>query len=198
VNNGIIHFEITADFPVVENKEGIMKKLISFALVLVMILSFAACTAGNKPADTTATPGTNADGTPAGNQGFAFSGTTEKIDDAEYYVFVVNKRFVLMNDAWLGICEEGNYKTELEADEKDEAWGNAANYDATDEKAQSADYRFLLPASNVNEALKDGKTHTMVLCSSDNEETGVVVFSIPVCLKSGKIVLDYDKYVEGK
>lgn len=171
-----------------------MKKLLALTLIMVMALSFAACS-GAKDADETATePPQTTD----------FSTNTTSIDksdivvdadkndvametEAEYIVFNVDLGFKLESDAWLGVIPTGTiYENEVDADDVDILYTYCENLDADG----AVSHRFAFEKEYFY-GIEDG-IYDMVLCSSDDEEIGKVLLQIGMEKNGDKIVLDYE------
>ena len=157
-----------------------MKKLLSTALSLAMLFTFASC--GKKDPAVSNTPGNgkpavsgkagSADGKPADSKLISF--TVENGD----IIFTLSGSIKLETDAWIGICPDGKYVYEDDADDA------GLTYDFYEEReAESDPYVFKV----AYEGLEDGK-YTMVLCDTDN--SGYVMASWPLTLKDGKPSVD--------
>jgi len=161
-----------------------MKKIVLVICVLTMILSLAAC--GKKDSNT---------GTSGSANGGNSTGTTQVenaedagvgfTSDSEYVVFVVKNNFTLESDAWLGIIPDGTiYTKEVDADEYDIIYTYADSVEP-----DLKEYRFAFE-KDYFESVEDG-VYDMVLCSSDNEETGVVLLQFGIEKKGTKVTFDF-------
>lgn len=136
-----------------------MKKFLAVVLSAFMLVSFAAC--GNK------TENVNNETTTA----------TATIDSetAKYISYTKNGGSVtftfnslpksLTRDAWLGICEIGEYKT-----------SNEANYKSIAYAYQNNDGNFTLDLSGIAK----GQTYSLVLCDSDYQGETVLQFDVKI------------------
>lgn len=169
-----------------------MKKLLALALVMVMAISFAACSNGGEaPEDTT-------ESTQA--QSAEAQGTTASADEAndaqssvameaedEYIVFNVSLDLQIEQDAWLGVIPTGTiYENEADADEVDIAYVYCENFDMDG----VVSHRFAFQKDYLL-GIEDG-TYDLVLCSSDNEEIGKVLLQVGMEKNGDKITLDYE------
>lgn len=161
-----------------------MKKILATALSLAMLFSLASC--GKKDPAGNNTPG---NGNPAvsGRAGTAddssaaaklISFTVENGD----IIFTLSGSIKLETDGWIGICPNGNYVYEDDAD-------NAGlTYDFFEERDSESDpYVFKV----AYEGLEDG-SYTMVLCDTDN--SGYVMASWPLTIKDGKPAVDLSHF----
>ena len=106
-------------------------------------------------------------------------------------VFTIEADFGLQQDAWLGFCPgTKGYTKEADADEFD------VLYTYYEENSSGKNYIFQFDTASID-ALDDGD-YVLVLCDSDDENVGKVVFYIPAKLDGSKVTLDYDKIVINK
>lgn len=101
----------------------------------------------------------------------------------------------LTEDAWLGICTEGEYLTEEAADDEDFTY---SYWEAQDFEKEWFDNIYVFPFDQWDFAdLEPGSTYTMVLC--DTDEDGKVVGSWPITLgKDYKLSIDFkDSMLQG-
>ena len=97
-------------------------------------------------------------------------------------IFTLSGSIKLETDGWIGICPNGNYVYEDDAD-------NAGlTYDFFEERDSESDpYVFKV----AYEGLEDG-SYTMVLCDTDN--SGYVMASWPLTIKDGKPAVDLSHF----
>ncbi len=161
----------------------VMKKILIAFVALSMTISLAACKK-NEPV------ATDANGAPvatAASQGKGQgTGASQPSDvqlehsvDGEYLVFKLSSKVKLEVDAWIGICNKGNFIHEEDADNEGLTY---AYYDARE--SETEDYIFRVGFAD----LSDGE-YTMVLCDTDN--AGYVIASWALTIKDGKPTLDY-------
>lgn len=115
----------------------------------------------------------------------------ETDSENEQTVFFVSLDFPLESDAWLGIVPTGTvYQTEEAADDVDMLYTYCDNFG----EEKIIQYRFPFSSQQLID-LGTG-VYDMVLCSSDNAETGKVLMQIGIEISSqedgGSIVLDYE------
>lgn len=171
-----------------------MKKTFALLTVLLMAVAVSGCGKVKETDGTTSsaqTAAATAAATSAANTA-ANSETAGKTDvdfetDAEYVIFNASPDFKLESDAWLGVIPTGViYKDEADADEQDIIYAYCDNLDENGAK----NYRFAFDKDGFY-GIEDG-VYDMVLCSSDDAETGKVLLQIGLEKKGEKIVLDYE------
>ena len=173
-----------------------MKKLI--ALIVVCAMSFALFGCGKKDSgkssgDTTKATTQAKDDEDKGSKDASGEDSVKFSQKGEQVIFSVDSKFDLMQDAWLGfIPGTKGYTKEGEADEYDVLYTYIENV----EKKSSENYQFVFDTW-LFEGLEDGD-YVLVLCDSDDESVGKVLFYMPAKINSGKITLDYDKIVINK
>lgn len=147
-----------------------MKKFLVLAVAAAMTLSLAACgKAKPEPAVT------NADGTP--KAAFENKASSKQIGcriEGTDLIFTVSRSLPLGTDAWIGICEKGDYVLEDDADDAGVTYSYFEERETEDE-----DYVFKVGTEGLEDAL-----YTMVLC--DTENGGYVMASWSMTLKDGK------------
>ena len=163
------------------------KSLVFLALMMVLVLTIAAC--GKKPAsngETASGGNSSANGTAA--QGEDKNDEVGFATEGDRIVFTASLDFKLEDStAWLGVIPTGTkYEKEADADDVDIIYCYVANFD--DEK--KTNYRFEFE-SEYFFGVGDG-TYDMVLNSSDDEAVGKVLLQIGIEIKDGKVTLDYE------
>lgn len=100
--------------------------------------------------------------------------------------FKVALGYPLMEDAWLGFVPTGTmFKTEAEADEEDFLYVYCSNYDFDG----ATSYLFEFDKEQID-SIEDG-SYDLVLCSSDNEEVGRIMFQIGIDKQGDNLTLDF-------
>ena len=178
-----------------------MRKSIAIILVTVLLLSFAACGSKEKKdepssvpvsQDTSASEQVNTSEAEATSENASQSENTNAENllfetEEERILFSVSTDFEIESDAWLGVIPTGNiYENEVDADEVDILYTYCENLD--DENA--AKHIFAFEKSYLF-GIDDG-IYDLVLCSSDNAETGKVLIQIGLEKNGENIVLDYE------
>lgn len=178
-----------------------MKKSIAIILITVLMLSFAACGAKEKKdeqssapvsQDTSVSEQANTSEAPAPSESTSQSEKVSEDDllfeaDEERILFSVSTDFEIESDAWLGVIPTGKiYENEVDADEVDIIYTYCENLD----EENAAMYIFAFEKSNFF-GIEDG-IYDMILCSSDNAETGKVLIQIGLEKNGESIVLDYE------
>lgn len=106
------------------------------------------------------------------------------VSEAEKIVFSVPAKYKLESDAWLGIVPEGKvYLSERDADDDDIYYVYSENYN--DENR--TDYKFFYDKNSIQN-IDDGQ-YNLILCSSDDESVGKVLFQIQIHIKDNMITL---------
>jgi predicted small lipoprotein YifL len=164
-----------------------MKKLIALFLVVVMVLSFAACGKKDTPKDeasqTQATEGSK--DTTKADESVADIGVTVIHKDGKT-IFTVDQRLGIKQDAWVGFCPgtEG-YVNEADADANQVAYA----YTGYDEGNDTYNFEF---DDDTISGLGDGD-YVVVVCDSDAE--GKVILYIPAVIQGSKVTCDFSKAV---
>lgn len=170
-----------------------MKKLLALALVMVMGISFVACSKNAEEPESTTVP-TQAQTTevPSTTSSVGESKDIDEKDVAmetedEFVVFNASLDFQIESDAWIGVIPTGTiYKNEVDADAVDIAYTYCENLDMDG----AVSHRFAFEKNYFND-IEDG-TYDLVLCSSDNEEIGKVLLQIGMEKNGEQITLDYE------
>lgn len=175
-----------------------MKKIVGIILVLAMGLAFMGCGAKGKDAGSgegggdTKAPAATEDAGGNGGGGAASDAGFKLGDNGDMYVFNISSKYVLRQDAWLGVVPSGEYTKEVDADEVDIYYVYPVNY----EEGSKNDNVFEYPKEDVKNLIEDGN-YTMVLCDTD-EDTGKVVLYFPITVKGDSLKADLDKITVNK
>lgn len=102
--------------------------------------------------------------------------------------FIVDVDERLASDAWLGICEEGEYVYEADADDYDMVYAYPENYYDEDGNINYGPYTYSFDYSGL-----DDGDYTLVLANTDAE--GYIVFYAPCTIKNDKLKVKTDKIV---
>lgn len=172
------------------------KRFIFAALSLALMLAMTGCTNTNIPAkdddNVTNSSKDDRDDDDKDRDSDSENNSSKSSDlkfetEAEYLVFNVNIAFEIESDAWLGVIPTGTiYEKEVDADEVDIVYTYCENYGFDG----ATSYRFAFEKDYLL-GIEDG-TYDLVLCSSDNEEIGKVLFQIGLEKKGDEITLDYE------
>ncbi len=165
-----------------------MKKTLMLTF-LFMTLTITAVGCGKKDATNESAPTAAANANSESNRNDATPETNiGQSVEAEHIIFSVRSDYKLNADAWLGIIPAGTqYTDERDADEVDIYYTYCDNYGDENRK----DYLFKYDKNSVKN-IEDG-TYNMVLCDTDDAETGKVLIQIKIDKKGDSITLYPEK-----
>lgn len=157
-----------------------MKKKLVLAMTLTMIM---ACTGCGKTEDTTVVMSNDANQTAVessveaktevdNNTGAADANKAVDIEYAENamgsVLFMLNTTAELHENAWLGICPRGDYKTEVDADDVDIYYAYPSYFLGEDGEINPMNTYYEFEYNISDWGVEPGQ-YTLVLCDDDNE-----------------------------
>ena len=158
-----------------------MKKKLVLLITIGLIASLTACGAQNE----------NHDNSDDDDIETSEEQTDDLLDyDTEdgYATFSINVNEKIDVDSWLGICEEGKYLYESDADEYDLCYTYPEDFYDEDGNINPSPYTYILGY----DYLEDGD-YTLVLTDTDCD--GYVIFYAPCTIKGGELKVKTSKLV---
>lgn len=178
-----------------------MKKKLVLIMALTMMVSLTGCSILRDYSETNQEDDSDDDddddddddkdedgGSSSGNSGAGSSSFTIKDDEDGYATFSISVTEPIDCDSWLGLCTEGEYLYERDADEYDVTYTYPENYFDDNANPQAGPYTYVLDYGYLDEG-----DYTLVLTNTDVD--GFVIFYVPCTIKNDELIVKNDEIV---